>query len=254
MDFDGLARVLARIHQGDIRLMSRDTAEPSPLAHEIINARPYAFLDDAPLEERRTQAVQARRASQPASADDLGRLDAAAIERVRDEARPDPRDADELHDALLGAGFLTAADLAGDAEALDALFERLVDTGRAAIDHDHRRPQSSSQSAPTSNLQPLASGCGSPPSDFPRFWPSTRARPSTAALFLRPRARPAHGHAKTRSSRSCAAGWRLPGRRRPHRSPRRAGSTELDANAALLALESRGSYGDFRGFSSTVRG
>src|SRR5207253_813095 len=82
-----------------------DTAEPSPLAHEIINARPYAFLDDAPLEERRTQAVQARRTGD-SSAGDLGRLDADAIDRVRDEARPDPRDVEELHDALLTAGFL----------------------------------------------------------------------------------------------------------------------------------------------------
>ena len=61
MDFEGLAAVLARIHRGELRLVSRDTAEPSSLAHEILNARPYAFLDDAPLEERRTQAVQTRR-------------------------------------------------------------------------------------------------------------------------------------------------------------------------------------------------
>src|SRR5207253_3066758 len=105
-----------------------DTAEPSPLAHEIINARPYAFLDDAPLEERRTQAVQARRTGD-SSAGDLGRLDAAAIERVRDEARPDPRDADELHDALLTAGFLTPDDLAVDT---GAFLEQLIEAERAA--------------------------------------------------------------------------------------------------------------------------
>jgi ATP-dependent Lhr-like helicase len=130
MDFDGLARVLERIQRGDLRLVSRDTAEPSPLAHEIINARPYAFLDDAPLEERRTQAVQARRAGDASTADDLGRLDAAAIERVREEARPDPRDGDELHDALLTAGFLTPDDLAVDAR---MWFEQLVESGRAGI-------------------------------------------------------------------------------------------------------------------------
>jgi ATP-dependent Lhr-like helicase len=101
MDFDGLARVLTRIHAGEINLVARDTPEPSPLSHEIINAKPYAFLDDAPLEERRTQAVYARR-----TGDENGILDPAAIARVRDEARPDPRDADELHDALLTAGFL----------------------------------------------------------------------------------------------------------------------------------------------------
>ena len=128
MDFEGLAALLDRIQRGELRLVSRDTAEPSPLAHEIINARPYAFLDDAPLEERRTQAVQARRTGDPSTAGDLGRLDAAAIERVRDEARPDPRDADELHDALLTAGFLTLGDLAVDA---GTLFDRLVEIGRA---------------------------------------------------------------------------------------------------------------------------
>jgi ATP-dependent Lhr-like helicase len=110
MDFDALSAVLARIHSGGIRCVARDTPEPSPLAHEILNARPYAFMDDAPLEERRTQAVYARRAGEPSGANDLGALDPAAIERVRDEARPDPRDADELHDALLSAGVLNADD------------------------------------------------------------------------------------------------------------------------------------------------
>ncbi len=99
MDFEGLARVLTRIHNNGPRMVARDTPEPSPLCNEIINARPYAFLDDAPLEERRTMAVQTGRS---------GELDASAIERVRDEERPDPRNADELHDALLTAGVLLA--------------------------------------------------------------------------------------------------------------------------------------------------
>ena len=99
--------MLERIHRGELQLVARDTPEPSSFAHEILNARPYAFLDDAPLEERRAQAVQTRRAGEPSSARELGALDPAAIERVRDEARPDPRDADELHDALLTSGFLT---------------------------------------------------------------------------------------------------------------------------------------------------
>jgi len=127
MDFDGLAAVLDRIHRGDIRCIARDTTEPSPLSHEILNARPYAFLDDAPLEERRTQAVYTRRASEPGS-DALGALDAAAIERVRDEARPDPRDADELHDALLTAGFLTRDEIATPAA---EWLEELVAARRA---------------------------------------------------------------------------------------------------------------------------
>ena len=113
MDFEGLRAVLGRIHRGELRLIARDTPEPSLFAHEILNAKPYAFLDDAPLEERRSHAVQSRRATDPASAGDLGALDADAIARVREEERPDPRDADELHDALLTAGFLSAGELEG---------------------------------------------------------------------------------------------------------------------------------------------
>ncbi len=121
MDFEGLARVLARIHAGEITCIARDTTEPSPLAHEILNAKPYAFLDDAPLEERRTQAVLTRRTT----SSDLAALDPAAIERVRDEERPDPRDADELHDALLTFGFL----LEGELET--PFFHDLINTHRA---------------------------------------------------------------------------------------------------------------------------
>ncbi len=124
MDFDGLTRVLTRIHAGEIECIARDTTEPSPLAHEILNAKPYAFLDDAPLEERRTQAVMTRRST----SNDLSVLDANAIERVRDEARPDPRDADELHDALLTFGFL----LEGEVEAPE-LFTELAASRRATF-------------------------------------------------------------------------------------------------------------------------
>ena len=77
MDFEGLRAVLERIHRGELQLVARDTPEPSLFAHEILNARPYAFLDDAPLEERRTQAVLTRRAGEPSRAADLGALTAA---------------------------------------------------------------------------------------------------------------------------------------------------------------------------------
>ena len=127
MDFEGLRAVLARIHAGTLRLVARDTPEPSVFAGEILDARPYAFLDDAPLEERRSHAVQTRRGSQ--ATDDLGRLDAAAIERVRDEERPDPRDADELHDALMTAGYLTTAEIGARTDLLDALMA----AGRATV-------------------------------------------------------------------------------------------------------------------------
>jgi ATP-dependent Lhr-like helicase len=116
MDFEGLSHILTRIHQGHIRCVSRDTPEPSPFCHEILNARPYAFLDDAPLEERRTQAVYARRTGDAETSTDLGRLDPAAIDRVREEQQLQPRDADELHDAMLTVGFLTTAEV----EKLDA--------------------------------------------------------------------------------------------------------------------------------------
>jgi len=99
-DAEGLVQLLGAIRAGRVRVHLRDTTEPSLLAHEILNARPYAFLDDAPLEERRTRAVALRRGI-PESARDLGQLDPEAIARVREEARPAPRDAEELHDLLL---------------------------------------------------------------------------------------------------------------------------------------------------------
>jgi ATP-dependent helicase Lhr and Lhr-like helicase len=108
MDISGLERLLAGIESGDIRVISRDLTEPSPLALEVLSARPYAFLDDAPLEERRTQAVMGRRWLSPEDASDLGRLDADAVARVRAEAWPDAANADELHDALVWLGFLNA--------------------------------------------------------------------------------------------------------------------------------------------------
>ncbi|WP_175855632.1 DEAD/DEAH box helicase [Burkholderia anthina] len=107
MDTDGWLALLRRIESGAIELVARDLPAPSPLAAEILNAKPYAFLDDAPLEERRTQAVQSRRWSDPESADDLGALDADAIDAVRDEAWPLVRDADEMHDALLTLACVT---------------------------------------------------------------------------------------------------------------------------------------------------
>jgi ATP-dependent Lhr-like helicase len=111
MDIEGLERLLARLEAGAIRVVACDLTQPSPLALEALSARPYAFLDDAPLEERRTQAVMARRWHDPQSASELGRLDPQAITRVRGEAWPDPTSAEELHDALLWLGCLTDAEV-----------------------------------------------------------------------------------------------------------------------------------------------
>src|SRR5262249_22248074 len=110
MDISGLEGLLRSIEKGERKLVARDVLEPSPLSQEILNARPYAFLDDAPLEERRTRAVQQRRWLDPETASDLGALDLAAIERVRDEVWPDVANHDELHDALMEIGFLTDAE------------------------------------------------------------------------------------------------------------------------------------------------
>ena len=107
MDIDGLEALLASIERGEKTLIARDVVEASPLAQEILNARPYAFLDDAPLEERRTRAVSGRRWLDPETASDLGALDLAAIERVREEVWPQVDRADELHDALVELGFVT---------------------------------------------------------------------------------------------------------------------------------------------------
>ncbi|HWP85958.1 MAG TPA: ATP-dependent DNA helicase, partial [Terriglobia bacterium] len=106
MDLEGFLKLLGDMEAGNIRLVACDTTEPSPLAHEILNARPYAFLDDAPLEERRTRAVQTRRALDYPSADELGTLDPHAIELIRQQAAPQAENAEELHDALLLCGFL----------------------------------------------------------------------------------------------------------------------------------------------------
>ena len=108
MDVNGLTQILTRLEAGEIRVVTRDLTEPSPLALEVLSARPYAYLDDAPLEERRTQAVMSRRWLAPEAAADIGRLDPDAIARVRGEAWPDPANADELHDALVWLGFLNA--------------------------------------------------------------------------------------------------------------------------------------------------
>jgi ATP-dependent helicase Lhr and Lhr-like helicase len=127
MDLDGLKDILDRIGEGSLRTVAVDTREPSPFCHEILNANPYAYLDDAPLEERRTRAVQLRRTLAPEDAATLGALDPAAIAQVAEESWPVVRDPDELHDALLTLTLLPPA-----AEWVE-FFEPLARTGRAQI-------------------------------------------------------------------------------------------------------------------------
>ncbi|HZO15229.1 MAG TPA: DEAD/DEAH box helicase, partial [Polyangiaceae bacterium] len=127
MDIEGLEKLLERIESGQIKLVARDVTEPSPLATEILNSQPYTYLDDAPLEERRTRAVMSRRWLDPRTASDLGALDPQAIERVRAEAWPEVRDADELHDALSLLGFVTKK----EGSPWRAWFDELCKAGRA---------------------------------------------------------------------------------------------------------------------------
>lgn len=107
MDIDDLVALLQDMEDDRLTLVSRDLREPSPFAQEIINARPYAFLDDAPFEERRTNAIRNRSWLDPAEVEDFSLLDADAIDRVRTEAWPLMSNAEELHDALLALGYMT---------------------------------------------------------------------------------------------------------------------------------------------------
>lgn len=138
MDSEGWLSLLRRMERGEVELLTRDLPSPSPLAMEILGARPYAFLDDAPLEERRTQAVLARRWSDPESADDLGALDPEAIAAVGAEAWPEARNSDELHEALTALGCIAEAEAAGQPHWLQWLAE-LARAGRATrlqVAHD----------------------------------------------------------------------------------------------------------------------
>ena len=133
MDFPGLKRVLEGMEAGRFTLVARDTTEPSPLAHEVINAKPYAFLDDAPLEERRTQAVITRRGLDVKTAEELGKLDQAAIDRVKDEAWPEVGSPDELHDALLVIGAISSAESGVRNAEWQKHFDELVKAGRGGV-------------------------------------------------------------------------------------------------------------------------
>ena len=133
MDLDGFLDLLTRLRSGAIERVAVDTPEPSAFARGILNAMPYSFLDDAPLEERRTQAVMTRHLLDPKTADELGALDPDAVARVRAEAWPEPQDAEEVHEALLWMGYVT------DQEAQD--WAAWLDSLRAAgrVVHDAKR-------------------------------------------------------------------------------------------------------------------
>ena len=136
MDLDGLTQVLEQIGSGAIRCVAVDTPTPSPFSHEILNANPYAFLDDAPLEERRARAVEMRRTLPPGLAGQVGALDLSAIEEVERESWPIVRDADELHDALLTLVWVP------ESASLDwkPFFPPLIDSNRVLFLSPHSSP------------------------------------------------------------------------------------------------------------------
>ena len=161
MDISGLKALLGRIESTQVNVVVRDTTEPSVLSHEILNGRPYTFLDDAELEDRRSRNVPLRRGL-PVAPHELARLDPAAIERVIEQVRPDPRDVDELHDLLL------TLVVARPQEQWRDWFTELAQTGRA--------------------VTVLAGGSGGSSSrastvDSGALWAVTEARPAIDVLF-----------------------------------------------------------------------
>ncbi|MBT8136366.1 MAG: DEAD/DEAH box helicase [Gammaproteobacteria bacterium] len=137
MDIEALEQILQRLEDDAISVKCCDLTGPSPLSQGVINARPYAFLDDVPAEERRTLAISSQRFSEPDEAAKLGRLDADAIKEVCEQAWPEPRTADELHDALYVLGFIAQAETEPASDNLEFgwqhLFEQLVGEKRACV-------------------------------------------------------------------------------------------------------------------------
>src|SRR5262249_29379435 len=134
VDSEGLRDVITNIVEGRINCIAIDTPVPSQFSHEILNANPYAYLDDAPLEERRARAVEMRRVLPDSIREEVGALDPAAIQQVRDEAWPDVRDADEFHDALLT--FIALPDSAWPRHvrlSWSRYFDRLAADSRATV-------------------------------------------------------------------------------------------------------------------------
>ena len=138
MDLEGLKSLLRGMADGRIRCVAVDTPVPSQFSHEILNANPYAYLDDAPLEERRARAVEMRRILPESVLEEVGKLDPAAIAQVREEAWPDVRDPDELHD-VLHTLIAVPVDRVGTAQVDNRgnarwkeHFRQLIEHGRAA--------------------------------------------------------------------------------------------------------------------------
>ena len=206
MDIDGLEELLRKIERAEIRCIVRDLPEPSALAAEILNARPYAFLDNAPLEERRTQAVYTRRASERNGSHELGILDAAAIEKVQKEAWPQATNADELHDALMLLGVMTPEEVQRtlDGERAEQLTSALVAENRAtrllvASEHSNDRevlecgsaaPLSNGEEIPEKRHSSGALSRSRGTAATKTFWIAAEGLPMIQAVFPNARVEP----------------------------------------------------------------
>jgi ATP-dependent Lhr-like helicase len=179
MDAPGLAALVGRIEAGTLEILCADTTEPSPLAHEILNGKPFTFLDDAPLEERRTRAVKMRRGL-PVEERDLTRLDADAIAKVRSQAEPSPRDAEELHDLLLGVGLWRAD------SRWQGFFHELEALGRAFAF------EASASAGPAGAAAPAGAGGGEEPG-IAVFWVAMERIGWAEALHATAVVRPSSG-------------------------------------------------------------
>ncbi|HEY6927269.1 MAG TPA: DEAD/DEAH box helicase, partial [Steroidobacteraceae bacterium] len=190
MDVEGFERLLRGLESGSIHVLARDVTEPSPLALEVLSARPYAYLDDAPLEERRTQAVMSRRWLDPESAADIGKLDPDAIQRVRDEAWPDATSPDELHDALLWLTYLTDAEVQrqpGWPELIENLSQqrrvtRLTPNAVTSSAHGSHSASAASPEPAAPNLHAPAPSTAAGSSN-PTLWVTAERLPLFHALF-----------------------------------------------------------------------
>jgi ATP-dependent Lhr-like helicase len=196
MDADGFERLLARIEGGEVEITTRELSSPSPLAHAILNARPYAFLDDGAAEERRTKAVSMKPLMDLQTAQDIGKLDPQVIAQVCEDAWPEVRDAEELHDALVVHGFLQAADEAP----FPAFIEALTQQRRITRLHT---PSGATLYVAAERLH-----------EFQALFPDAALSPPSPRL---PSARPP----TTRCARSCAGGSNCSGPSPPKPWPRR---------------------------------
>jgi len=173
MDVDGWLALLRALESGEVQVVARDLTGPSPFAAEVLGARPYAFLDDAPLEERRTRAVVARGFGDASQAEDLGRLDLGAIEGAREDAWPQPRNADEMHEALMQLGAATAGE--AEASGWNGLLESLAQDRRTTrIDAGAGLLWTTAERLPQLlALHPQAASepCLEIPADYARDWP-----------------------------------------------------------------------------------